>query len=191
MKIKGASWVVALLVLAAASTAMCSEQGVFQLGESSKQPIEITTEKLTSRWVPEGVEVTLLGNVRIRQGDVTLTCDKFVLVYDREQGDRSSKPPGLPKDLQSWSKVRSMIAEGKVKMVQDDRMATAVKAKFDNARRTLTLTGGPPRLWQGADVVAAHTIIIYLDENRAEAHSGENNQIKVTINPGKKKPEEQ
>ena len=51
-------------------------------------------------------------------------------------------------------------------------MAVAGKAMYDNAKRTITLTEGPPRLWQGPDVVVADTIVIYLDENRHELLQG-------------------
>jgi lipopolysaccharide export system protein LptA len=68
-------------------------------------------------------------------------------------------------------------------------MATAGKAQFDNLERTITLTEGPPQLWQGPDRMVAHTIIIYLDENRSELRSGDGTVIKAIINPGKQKRE--
>lgn len=101
--------------------------------------------------------------------------------------DRAKKPPS---DLQMVSGMRSMTATGNVKVVQNERMAIAGQAIFDNVKRTITLTENP-RLWQGADVAEARTIIIYLDENRSELlgkeDGKENGEISVQINPGKQK----
>lgn len=72
-------------------------------------------------------------------------------------------------------------------------MAVAGKALFDNAKRTITLTEGP-RLWQGPDMLVAHTIIVYLDENRAELRSNDGkdgDEIRMRINPGKQKKDKE
>jgi lipopolysaccharide export system protein LptA len=86
------------------------------------------------------------------------------------------------------SNIRSITATGNVKMVEKETMATAGKALYDHLKRTITLTGGPPRFWQGPDMVIADMIIIYLDENRAELKSGNDTKIKLII-PGKKEQE--
>ncbi|MGB9616017.1 MAG: hypothetical protein ACPL7J_01730, partial [Desulfomonilaceae bacterium] len=70
-----------------------------------------------------------------------------------------------------------------------ERIAVAGKALYDNNKRTITLTKGPPKLWQGPDVVVADTIIIYLDENRTELLGGDEAGIRATINPSKMKKE--
>ena len=76
-----------------------------------------------------------------------------------------------------------------VKIIQNERMAVAGKALYDNAKRTITLTEGP-RLWQGADVMVAKSIIIYLDENRVDSQGGEN-PITFRINPDQQKKEKE
>ncbi len=77
-----------------------------------------------------------------------------------------------------------------MKIVQNERMAVAGKALYDNAKRTITLTEGP-RLWQGTDVMVANTIIIYLDENRVDSQGGEENPIRFKINPEQQKKEKE
>gem|GEM_PF-6675255 len=99
--------------------------------------------------------------------------------------DRTKK---LPADLQ-MSGMRSMIATGNVKVVQNERMAVAGQAVFDNVSRTITLTENP-RVWQGSDVAQADKIIIYLDENRTEFTGKEGGAITVMINPNKPKNSE-
>jgi lipopolysaccharide export system protein LptA len=99
--------------------------------------------------------------------------------------DRAKKQPA---DLQ-MSGMRSMIATGNVKVVQNERMAVAGQAVFDNVSRTITLTENP-RVWQGSDVAQADKIIIYLDENRTEFTGKEGGAITVVINPNKPKNSE-
>ena len=105
---------------------------------------------------------------------------------------QSSSPKNqATKELQTPSGIKSITALGNVKITQNDRMALAGKAVFDNAKRTITLTEGPPRLWQGPDVLAAQTIIIYLDENRSELLGGDESLITAIINPPKPKKEKE
>jgi len=155
---------------------------------SSDQPIDITAKKFTVRNVSDGVEGTFDLNVKVTQADMTLNCDHLVVMFE-EKNDPANKGNSRgkrsPADLQAERKVKTITASDNVKFVQGDRMATAGKAVYDNAKRTISLTGGPPRLWQGADVVEADTIVIYLDENRTELLGGEKSGIKFRINPGK------
>jgi lipopolysaccharide export system protein LptA len=60
---------------------------------------------------------------------------------------------------------------------------------LDNVKRTVTLSDGPPRVWQGPHVLSADSIIIFLDENRAELVGGDEGGVKVILNPGKSKKE--
>jgi lipopolysaccharide export system protein LptA len=99
--------------------------------------------------------------------------------------DRAKKQPA---DVQ-MSGMRSMVATGNVKVVQNERMAVAGQALFDNVNRTITLTDNP-RVWQGSDVAQADKIVIYLDENRTEFTGKEGGPITVMINPNKPKNNE-
>jgi lipopolysaccharide export system protein LptA len=166
-----------------------AEGDYLSFGPGADQPISVTSKKFSARNVPGGKEAVFEGEVKVRQGELTLTCDKLAIVYDEERAKASADSGArhAPKELQSVSGIKSIIASGNVKIVQNERMATAGKAEYDNLRRTITLTDGPPRLWQGPDVMMAHTVIIYLDENRSELRGGDGSVIKAVINPGKQK----
>jgi lipopolysaccharide export system protein LptA len=115
-------------------------------------------------------------------------------MYDEKmQGteQNGSNKKTVNKELQTASGIKSITASGNVKMTQNDRMAVAGKAFFDNTKRTITLTEGPPRLWQGPDVLAAQTIVIYLDENRSELLGGDDSLITAIINPVKPKKDKE
>ncbi len=161
---------------------------------SSDQPINITSKRFSAKNVAGGKEVTFEGTVRVQQGDLVLTCDRLIIMYDEKmQGaaqNGSHKKP-VSRELQTASGIKSITASGNVKMTQNDRMAVAGKAVFDNSKRTITLTEGPPRLWQGPDVLAAQTIVIYLDENRSELLGGDDSLITAIINPVKPKKDKE
>jgi lipopolysaccharide export system protein LptA len=160
--------------------------------KSSDQPIDITAKKFTARNVADGVEGTFDANVKVTQADMTLSCDHLVVMFE-EKNDPANKGNNRgrksPADLQTERKVKTITASDNVKFVQGDRMATAGRAVYDNAKRTISLSGGPPRLWQGPDVVEADTIVIFLDENRTELLGGEKSGIKFRINPAKHEKE--
>ena len=191
MKHKIAGLVV-FLVLGSVLMAAGANNEYLSLGKGSDQPIDITSTKFTARNIPNGKEATFEGNVKVNQGDVTLSCDQLVLVYDEKAGASTGdgRPKKLAKKLENVSQIKSITASGNVKIVQNERMAVAGKALYDNAKRTITLTEGP-RLWQGADVMVAKTIIVYLDENRVDSQGGEENPIKFKINPEQQKKEKE
>lgn len=161
---------------------------------SSDQPINITSKRFSAKNFSGGKEVTFEGSVRVQQGDLVLTCDRLLIMYDEKmQGteQNGSNKKTVNKELQTASGIKSITASGNVKMTQNDRMAVAGKAVFDNTKRTITLTEGPPRLWQGPDVLAAQTIVIYLDENRSELLGGDDSLITAIINPVKPKKDKE
>jgi len=161
---------------------------------SSDQPINITSKRFSAKNFSGGKEVTFEGSVRVQQGDLVLTCDRLIIMYDEKmQGteQNGSNKKTVNKELQTASGIKSITASGNVKMTQNDRMAVAGKAFFDNTKRTITLTEGPPRLWQGPDVLAAQTIVIYLDENRSELLGGDDSLITAIINPVKPKKDKE
>jgi lipopolysaccharide export system protein LptA len=193
MKLLRAALVAAVIL--GLMVSMAGANDFLSLGQGSEQPIDIASTKSTARNTAAGKEVTFDGNVRVMQGDLTLTCDKLTVLYDEQpkNGGTNSVTKRLPKDLQTISGIKSITATGNVKIAQEERMAVAGKALFDNAKRTITLTEGP-KLWQGPDMLMAHTIIVYLDENRVELHSKDGKDddgIRMRINPGKQKKDKE
>jgi lipopolysaccharide transport protein LptA len=126
-------------------------------GSDSDQPIDITSE--TSRI--SGRRAVFEGNVKVKHGDVTLTCDRLVMVYDEKNGERTKK---RPKAQENASQIKSIIASGKVMIRQNERMASAAEVVYDNVKRTILLKGGPACIWDGPESLKGGQIIINLDE---------------------------
>ena len=105
----------------------------------------------------------------VKQGDVTLTCDRLVIVYNEKTVDKTGEGK-VRSSLRVWnlSQIKSITASGNVKIVQNERMAVADEALYDNVKRTIRLKGGRPILREGPGVLIGDPIFINLDENRID-----------------------
>jgi lipopolysaccharide export system protein LptA len=168
------------LILCVALSAAYAENGYLAIGQGS-QKLNISANKVRGTF-DKGK--TFEGNVKVVQGNITLTCDKLSIAYDNDAGTPTENRSG--KNGRVDDKIKSITAEGNVKIVQDDRMATAGKAFFDRVNRIIKLTDNP-RIWQGRDAGIANAIIMYLDENRWEFQGDDGSPIKFTIHSGELK----
>jgi lipopolysaccharide export system protein LptA len=170
------------------SVTMVNGSVVVQKGEANgaEQPIEITAQKLRIKFGKENAEATYDGNVKVKQGDMTMKCDRLVIGYGMK-GTKAGQDPlsrKLTRDV-TLSNMRSIIASGNVKIVQGDLTAVAGKAVFDNNTRTIELTDHP-KLWRGPDRSSGSRFIFYIDENRSEADG-----VTTRISPGSSKKEQE
>jgi lipopolysaccharide transport protein LptA len=179
-----------IFFLAFLATASARNQGISLL-KDSEQPINITSREASTGVIPGGIKAVFDDNVRVTQGDLTLTCDRMELIFNDRSSQPGSKDRGKKLSTGSLdvSDVRSITATGNVKIVNKETTATAGKALYDRGKRTITLTEGPPHYWKGRDMLVADMIIIFLDENRAELRSGKDTKINVTISGSKTEKE--
>jgi lipopolysaccharide transport protein LptA len=178
---------VAALVLSNMVCASAANSEHIALGKASTHPIEVTSKKLTAKAAPGSVELTFEGRVKVKQDEMTLSCDKLVVLY--EEKNKSDPEKKNSKDIAN--SIKHAIAIGNVKVVKNELTATSGKALFDNLKRTVTLTEGPPKVWQGPHVLSAPTIVIYLDESRAELLGADENGVRGTLNPARPKKEKE
>ena len=153
-----------------ASRPLQANSDFLSLGRVSDEPMEITSTNFTARSIPNGKEATFEGSVKAKQGEVILSCDRLVIVYDENTIDKTGdgKVKKLSKGQENLSQLKSITATGNVKIVQGQRMAVADEALYDNAKRTIRLKGGRPVLKDGPDVLIGDPIFINLDENRTD-----------------------
>jgi len=114
---------------------------------SGRGPVEIMAKTLQFDY--RKLELTYQGDVRVKQGDLTLKADRLRVLLD----DRAKDP------------VREVTAEGKVRIAQGERVATGGRAVFDQKSRTVTLSDGAV-LRQGLNEVSGERVVGYLDEER-------------------------
>jgi lipopolysaccharide transport protein LptA len=142
----------------------CAESGRGNSRASVSQPagqdIDILGDRVVVRSMPRGYVTTFTGNVKVQQGDMILTCDRLVVVYEKEKSRKGGVQIPSSK-LGNPSNIETITASGHVHIVQGDKKAVAGKAVYDSAKRTVTLSEDP-RVSQGPKILQAQKIIVQL-----------------------------
>jgi lipopolysaccharide export system protein LptA len=150
---------------------------------ASDQPIHVVSDRLE---VDNKAQVAnFLGAVKATQGDVSISCDKLEVHYDRQ-----GRPGGEPASgeagsglMDSGGKVRKVVALGHVKIRQKDRLAVGRKATYWAGGRKMLLEG-KATVWRGRNQVSGEKITLFLDQDRAVVHGKPGKRVAVTIVPG-------
>jgi lipopolysaccharide export system protein LptA len=122
--------------------------------QNRDQPIQIEAASLEVR--DKSKEATFAGNVKVTQGDTTMSSKTLVVFYD--QGSPSSSPQGAAKQkaapakgapMQSAtpgpggsSSIKRLEARGNVVVTQKDQIVTGETAIFDTKANLMTMQGG-------------------------------------------------
>jgi lipopolysaccharide export system protein LptA len=114
--------------------------------QNRNQPIQIESNALEMR--DKKKQATFSGNVKVMQGDTTMTSKALVVFYD------ASSPPANAKAAKSApiqsatpgpggsSSIRRLEARGGVLVVQKDQTVTGQTAIFDTRSNLITMAGG-------------------------------------------------
>jgi lipopolysaccharide export system protein LptA len=119
--------------------------------QNRDQPIQIEAASLEMR--DKKKEATFSGNVKVVQGDTTMTSKTLVVFYDA--GPTSAPPPpAAAKGSKSGpmqaaspepggsSSIRRLEARGSVVVTQKDQVVTGETAVFDPRANLITMAGG-------------------------------------------------
>jgi len=119
--------------------------------QNRDQPIQIESASLEMR--DKKKEATFAGNVKVVQGDTTMTSKTLVVFYDSGPGP-ATPPPAAPKGSKSApmqsatpgpggsSSIRRLEAKGSVVVTQKDQVVTGETAIFDTRANLITMMGG-------------------------------------------------
>ncbi|MDP2304566.1 MAG: LptA/OstA family protein [Pseudomonadota bacterium] len=146
VEVSGDGWSAAAATLRfGAGFAQATEPAVVRPSDG-KPPLEIVAER--SEWDLKARTARFVGAVHVRRGDVVMRCDALDVLYaDAERIDR-------------------VIATGSVEVRRGERLATSASAELEGATGKVALTG-EPRLSEGPNTLAGHTIVLWLDDERA------------------------
>ena len=145
----------ALAVIAAGDAgAQSAVQGVPNamqgFSQNRDQPIQIEAATLEMR--DKKKEATFAGNVKVVQGDTTMTSKTLVVFYDSSSSS-TTPPPASSKAAKSApiqsatpgpggsSSIRRLEAKGSVVVTQKDQVVTGETAIFDTKANLITMTG--------------------------------------------------
>lgn len=155
-------FITVLVMLVYAATAVLAAPVVRKA--NSNLPITIKSNELSAD--NKGKTAIFTGKVVAKQGDVTIFCDRMTVYYGAVQGD-----------------VDKIEADGSVRIVQENRTGFAAHAVYESKEGKVTLTGGSPKVMQGADTVSGEVITYYIDDDRSSVTGG---RVEATIHPKSK-----
>jgi lipopolysaccharide export system protein LptA len=149
---------VAVVALAAIGAGEAAAQSAVQgvpnamqgFSQNRDQPIQIEAATLEMR--DKKKEATFAGNVKVVQGDTTMTSKILVVSY--ESATAPAAPAGNAKAAKSApiqsatpgpggsSSIRKLEAKGNVVVTQKDQVVTGETAVFDTKANLITMLGG-------------------------------------------------
>ena len=150
-------WCVALATLAAgeagAQSAVTGVPNAMQgFSQNRDQPIQIEAATLEMR--DKKKEATFAGNVKVVQGDTTMTSKTLVVFYESNSAAApapaaNSKAASKSGPIQSAtpgpggaSSIKRLEARGNVVVTQKDQVVTGETAVFDTKTNLVTMLGG-------------------------------------------------
>lgn len=119
--------------------------------QNRDQPIQIEAASLEMR--DKKKEATFSGNVKVIQGDTTMTSKTLVVFYE-SGGDKPATPQPAAKGAKAApmqsatpgpggsSSIKRLEAHGNVVVTQKDQVVTGETAVFDTKTNLITMLGG-------------------------------------------------
>ena len=133
--------------------------GQIATGPFKKDPILISSDRMEGDLKKS--TVTYQGRVVVIQGEMTMKSRVLTGYYDSELNE-----------------IKKVVANGKVHVTQEGRVATGAKAVFDVKAQTITLTGNPV-LREGRSQISGSRFIFFVDQNRFKVEG----PVKSTLIP--------
>jgi lipopolysaccharide export system protein LptA len=176
-----------LTIAAGDATAQSAVSGVPNamqgFSQNRDQPIQIEAATLEMR--DKKKEATFSGNVKVVQGDTTMTSKTLVVFYDSTPGAavpaaNSKATKAAPAPIQAAtpgpggaSSIRRLEARGSVVVTQKDQVVTGETAVFDTKTNLITMLGGIV-LTQGKNVLRGDRLMVDMTTgvSRVESDSG-------------------
>jgi lipopolysaccharide export system protein LptA len=151
--------------------------------QNRDQPIQIEAASLEMR--DKKKEATFAGNVKVVQGDTTMTSKTLVVFYESGGGQAATPPPqpakgGKSAPMQSAtpgpggsSSIKRLEARGNVVVTQKDQVVTGETAIFDTKSNLITMLGGVV-LTQCKNVLRGDRLMVDMTTgvSRVESDSG-------------------
>lgn len=139
-----------------------SPLGGFSLG-GERGPVRIDADSMEFDY--KAMVLTYRGAVTVAQADLRLRSRSLRVTLDAERTGHA----------------KEVVAEGDVQIDKGERHASGERAVFNDAARTVTLSGRA-RLRDGLNEVAGERVVVYLDEQRSVVEGGPG-RVTAILNP--------
>ena len=116
--------------------------------EASPTATVVTADKLTFDYIKKFA--LFEGRVQVNDPRLQLSSDRLTIVFTEDGGAQTIK------------------AEGKVLLTQGDKKARSDVAVYDVPSGKIVLSGGPPQVMQGRNILEGEVITFWRDQQRLE-----------------------
>jgi lipopolysaccharide export system protein LptA len=151
--------------------------------QNRDQPIQIEAATLEMR--DKKKEATFSGNVKVVQGDTTMTSKILVVFYESNSNSQATPaantkaaPKAAPMQAatpgpEGASSIKRLEAKGNVVVTQKDQVVTGETAVFDTKTNLITMLGGVV-LTQGKNVLRGDRLLVDMTTgvSRVESDTG-------------------
>jgi len=156
--------------------------------QNRDQPIQIEAASLEMR--DKKKEATFSGNVKVIQGDTTMTSKTLVVFYEGSTAAPASSPPAAGAKAKSApaqsgaiqsatpgpggsSSIKRLEAKGNVVVTQKDQVVTGETAVFETKTNLISMVGGVV-LTQGKNVLRGDRLMVDMTTgvSRVESDTG-------------------
>jgi lipopolysaccharide export system protein LptA len=135
------------------------------LGKESL-PIKIVSDRLEADDMAR--KVKFIGHVIVRRGDVTLYAQEVLVTYLQGKGD-----------------IEEIVANGEVRIIQNERIATAERATLYQKEGKIVLTGSA-RLVQGKDSIEGDEITVLINEEKSIIKAQQGGRVNAIFHPSER-----
>jgi lipopolysaccharide export system protein LptA len=138
-------------------------------------PTTITSQQLDMRTTDTESTFLFTGLVTVTGNQIELTCDELEVIALRSDEDANAA-------IGELGRFKSLIAKGRVKIIQGDRVATCGRAEVLPGEEKIILTENP-LVRDGQSAVTGERMVLFRGERRAVVESGASGPARVTLPP--------
>jgi lipopolysaccharide export system protein LptA len=167
-----------LALLAGGKLAKAQEAPGKQKGEI---PLHISAARLEAD--QDKNLIVFKGNVKAVYGDATLYADELRVIYQPRKGP--SPAAGKPQETSplgglGGEGIDRIVAQGKVRFVQGDRVATGAKAIYYRNKDEIVLLGRP-QVWRGENHLRGSKITFNLASQKVVVEGSSNQRVEAHL----------
>jgi lipopolysaccharide export system protein LptA len=138
--------------------------------QAESEPIQIVADKLIS--FNEEKYADFIGNVKVTQGEFTITSDKLRIHYRGELLDAEKKKS-------EENIIKKIIATGNVKITSEQYKAQADKVEYDTATTTVILSGENSKVVSGKNSISGSIIRLNQKSGQVKVEGSATKRIKA------------
>jgi len=134
-----------------------------------EQPVAIQADSM--EYLQKAGRIVFRGTVHATREDMELWADTVTVHLEEGTAQATAASP--------QGKVRSIVAEGNVRIqTTQNRSGTGKRATFDARTETVTLEGDP-EVREGKNSIRGEVIILYLKDGKSEVRGGAKQRVEA------------